>query len=135
MDEDAAVAACDLVGRTGARKLQVGYLHEDVPAEDAGWYAHAQYRGARVTEEDHRGPVEAVEALARRLLTGAKCRCGRLAALTDDGAIAYPGAVLADGTVWDEAAILAAGQCRWTRMGRKWQPSCPEPVGREKVTR
>jgi hypothetical protein len=135
MDEDAAVAAVDLIGRTGAREVEVGYLHEDVPAEDAGWHAHAKYRGARVGVEGMRGPVEAVEALARRLLTGAKCRCGALVALSDAGAVAYPGQPLADGTVWDETAIVEAGQCRWTRMGRRWVSACPEPDGREKVAR
>lgn len=125
-DEDALVAAVDLVGRTGARNFEVGYLHDDVPMADAGWYAHAQYQGARITEEDHRGPVEAAEALARRLLSGAKCaRCGRLVALTDHGAY-FPGEVahLADGTTWTREEAEAAGQCRWTRQGRRWAMGC-----------
>jgi len=125
LDQDAGVAAVDLIGRTGARELKFGYLHDDVPSEEAGWYAHAQYRGARVTEEDHRGPVEALEALARRLLTGGRCtHCGGLVALSDDGALAYPGSHMADGTVWTEAQIRAAGQCRWTRVGPAWRRGC-----------
>jgi len=42
LDEDALIAAADLVGRTGATGFEIGYLHDDVPAEKAGWYAHAQ---------------------------------------------------------------------------------------------
>lgn len=60
-DEDALIAGVDLVGRTGATDFEVGYLHDDVPVAEAGWYAKAQYRGARLTAEDHPGPVEAVE--------------------------------------------------------------------------
>jgi hypothetical protein len=134
MDQDAIVAAADLVGRTGARELQVGYLHDGVPAEDAAWYAHAQYRGARIIEENHRGPGEALDALARRLLGGARCRCGALVALSDRGAVAFPGR-MADGSTWGEGAIRAAGQCRWTLVGSRWEPSCPEPVDRVEVDR
>lgn len=83
MDDDALIATVDLIGRTGAKGFEIGYLHEGVPVEEAGWYAHAQYRGARITEENHRGPVEAAEALARQLLTGAMCNhCKKLVALS-----------------------------------------------------
>lgn len=154
MDDDAIVATLDLVGRTGARELQYGYLHEDVPLEQAGWYAHAQYQGVRVTVEDHRGPVEALEALARRLLTGAKCtHCGGLVALGDTGAVAYPGSLIGMGQLqgikdaphaadepWDEETIRAAGQCRWRRMGPKWVRGCegdtpPASSGPNRATR
>lgn len=125
LDEDALHAAVELVGRTGATGFEIGYLHDDVPVEKAGWYAHAQYKGARITAEDHPGPVEAAEALARRLLTGAKCTgCGGLIALSDAGAFAYSSATLADGTVWDAKTAAAAGQCRWIRAGAHWQKGC-----------
>lgn len=89
--EDAIVAAVDLVGRTGARGLEFGYLDDPVPGR-IDWYAHAQYAGARVTVEHQRGPLEAVETLAHRLLTGARCvHCGGLVALSDEGAVAYVG--------------------------------------------
>lgn len=123
MDDDAIVACADLVGRTGATAFQIGYLHDDVPVEQAGWFAHAQFRGARISVEDHRGPVEAAEALCRRLLTGAKCRCGRLVALSDEGAIAFDGH-LADGSRWTTEQAAAAGQCRWRRMGPRWVRGC-----------
>lgn len=115
LDEDALFAAADLVGRTGAKSFEIGYLHDDVPAAEAGWYAHAQYKGARITEEGA-GPVEAAEALARRLLAGGKCtRCGGLIALSGHGAFAYPSATLTDGTSWTAEDAKAAAQCRWTR--------------------
>lgn len=101
------VAACaDLVGRAGAREFELGYLHDDVPAEEAGWYAHAQYRGTRVTAEDHRSPSSAALALAERLLRGAACRCGQRVTLADG----------VDG-------------CRWRLAGARWEPGCDaEPI-------
>lgn len=125
LDDDAFHAAVELVGRTGATGFQIGYLHDDVPPEKAAWYAHAQYKGARIIAEDHPGPIEAAEALARRLLTGAKCTaCGGLITLSDSGAFAYSSATLADGTVWDVKTAAAAGQCRWTRVGAHWEKGC-----------
>lgn len=125
VDEDALIACADLIGRTGATNFEIGYLHDDVPAEDAAWYAHAQFRGARITEENHRGPTEAAEALARRILTGAKCRCGKLVALADDGAIAFDG-TLVDGSRFTVEEARNAGQCRWARVGARWEMGCKE---------
>lgn len=133
LDEDAMTAAVELVGRAGAAQLQVGYLHEDKPAHEADWWAHAQYKGARITVEHHVGPVEALEALAIRILTGARCtHCLGLVALSDDGAIAYPGSRMADGTVWTEEEIRAARLCRWTRVGKHWRRGC-ETTNRSKA--
>lgn len=102
-DQDAMDAALSLIGRTGAQGMEVGYLHDDVPVEKAGWYAHAQYRGARITAQGHIGPVEALEALARRLLDGGLCtHCGQRIALSD-----FPGK-----------------RCRWTRHGAQWIRGC-----------
>lgn len=121
---DRVVAALDLVRRTGASELQFGYLHEDVPVDEADWWAHAQYQGARIMVEEHIGPEEALEALAQRLLTGAKCaHCGGLVALSDKGAWAWPG-LMADGTSWSEDEIRRAGQCRWRRVGSEWVRGC-----------
>lgn len=101
LDQDEVNAACDLVGRTGATELTVGYLYDDVPVEDAGWYAHAQYRGARVIVEDKVGPTEALMALARRLLDGAQCaHCGK------------------------EVSLRDGVGCRWRREGDKWKRGC-----------
>jgi hypothetical protein len=126
LDEDALMAAADLVGRTGAREFQIGFTNDDdgITVAEMGWYCHAQYQGTRIIEEGA-GPVEAAEALARRLLSGAKCkRCGKLVALSDDGAVAWDSVALADGTTWTVEEARAAGQCRWTRMGRTWVSAC-----------
>lgn len=123
-DQEALVAAVDLVGRTGARGFEVGYLRDDVPSLLADWWASAHYRGVKVIEEHHRGPVEAAEALARRLLTGAKCACGKLVALDADGAFAFFTASMADGSTWTAEQAAAAGQCGWWREGDRWVSAC-----------
>lgn len=125
LDQDAVIACADLVGRAGATEFQIGYLHDDVPADQAGWYAHAQYKGARITAEDHPGPAEAADALACQLLAGARCRCGRLVALSDHGAVAFEGQ-MADGSTWSVEEARAAGQCRWRRVGPRWEMGCPD---------
>ena len=130
LDQDAVLAAADLVNRSGARSFQIGYLNDD-PADPA-WYAHAQYKGVRIAAEHHPGPVEAAEALARRLLDGAKCRCGKLVALSDDGAMVYRDTKLLDGTTWTPTQAARAGQCRWTRQGKRWEPGCNAPPIRMK---
>jgi hypothetical protein len=95
LDEDAVIACVDLAGRTGARNMEFGFLNDDPPHK---WYANARYRGARISVEDLAGPVEAADALARRLLSGAKCmHCRRRVVLS---------AAPAEGIV-----------CRWRRMG------------------
>lgn len=124
MDEDALIAAVDVIGRTGAKKFEIGYLYDDVPAEDASWWAHAQYKGTRVTEEKHRGPAEAAEALAARLLTNAQCQhCHKLVTLSGGGAVARD-ATLIGGGKWTAGEQAAAGLCHWRRMGRKWERGC-----------
>lgn len=126
-DEDAVTAAADLAARAGARSFEIGYLHDDVPINEAGWYAHAQYRGHRITAEDMPTPDAAATNLAVQLLAGAKCRCGRLVTLSDDGGVAYPDGQLADGTTWSRDDIQRAGRCRWNRQGARWEPGCDAP--------
>jgi hypothetical protein len=141
-DRDALLAAVDLVGRTGARDFEIGYLNDaDEPAFAAHgpqWWAKAQYRGERIFVEDHTRPDAAAEALAVRLLTGAKCKhCGGLVALADDGALAFAEAHLVDGTSWTSEEAAAAGQCRWRRVGTRWERGCESrrPTRREKRAR
>lgn len=124
IDDDVVIACADLVGRTGARNFQIGYLHDDVPAEEAAWYAHAQLRGARITADDHPGPTEAAQALAERLLKGAKCKCGKLVTTSPDGGFAFFKSHTVDGKRWDAEDAAKAGQCRWRRIGRRWMPGC-----------
>jgi hypothetical protein len=124
-DGDAVMACADLVGRTGATSFECGYVHEGVPADQAGWYAVAMFKGARITAEDKASPAEACDELAGRLLTGAQCQhCHGLVALTDDGAFAYRKAVLATGQRWDAEDAARAPQCRWTRTGARWERGC-----------
>lgn len=122
--EQRVIAAADLVERTGARQFQIGYLHDDETAERAAWYAHAQFRGGRIMVENHRGPAEAAEALAERLLSGARCSCGKLVALSDVGAFAFKRAVMADGTEFTAEQARTAGLCRWKRDGDRWVSGC-----------
>lgn len=108
VNEDVIVACADLAGRAGARGFEIGYLRDDVPTEDAGWYAVATYRGARLMTDEHRSPSAAALALAERILAGATCRCGEPVTLSDGGA-----------------------GCRWRLTGRRWEPGCdaaPIPV-------
>lgn len=104
MAEDAVIACVDLVGRCGAREFEIGYLHDDVPLEDAAWYASAFYQGARITVDDQPHPAAAAQGLALRLLTGGTCRCTRPVAVApaEDG-------------------------CRWRRVGKRWEPGCDAP--------
>lgn len=123
-DAAEAVQACaDLAGRTGATGFEIGYLHDGVPAEEAGWYAHAQYRGTRITEEG-RGPVEACEGLAARLLSGAQCQhCKKLVTLSPLGAMARD-VTLLNGKTWTAREQAAAGLCHWQREGSRWERGC-----------
>lgn len=120
-------AGVTLIGHTGAKTLEIGYLHDDVPADQAGWWASAQYQGAKLTVEDHRSPADAVEALAEKILTGGRCQwCQGLVALGTAGAVAYPGSPMVDGTVMpsDPEQIRALGQCLWRLRGDRWEPGC-----------
>lgn len=104
VNDDIVVACADLVGRAGASGFEIGYLHDDVPVEEAGWYAFATYQGARVMVDDHRSPTAAALALAERLLRGAACRCRKPVTLSDS----QPG-------------------CRWRLAGARWEPGCDAP--------
>jgi hypothetical protein len=97
------IAAVDLVGRSGARALEFGYLHDDVPVDLAGWWAHATWQGARIMVDDQPGPAEALEALARSVLTGATCQGCKRPVVIDS---------------------VALGSCRWYRSGARWLRAC-----------
>lgn len=126
-DDERLTAALMLVGHTGAKQLEFGYLHDDVPIEDADWWAKALYQGQRITVEHHSDPVAAVEALAARLLMSAKCTwCDGLITLAEDGVFVWPGAQMLDGSTLptDEDELRAMGSCRWRREGPRWEPGC-----------
>lgn len=122
---DAVTACADLVSRTGAKSFECGYIHEGVPVSEAGWYATAMYRGAKLTAGDKSSPAEACYALAVRLLAGAQCQhCKGLVALAAEGAFAFQSATLIDGRQWDAADAAKASQCHWRLVGDRWVRGC-----------
>lgn len=123
-DEDAVRACADLVGRTGARSFECGYINEGVPVSEAGWYASAQFLGARLLAEDKASPAAACDGLAVRLLAGAQCQhCRKLVSLSAAGAMARD-ATLLDGRTWTAQEQAAAGLCHWHRTGDRWERGC-----------
>lgn len=118
------IAAADLIGRSGAKEFAIGYARENVPTEDAGWWAEAKYKGARISVEERRTPGEAAEALAEKILTGAKCQCGRDVTLSDDAELGHEAA----GDTLAALGLTAPGHCRWRRHGPRWRQGCePHP--------
>ena len=84
LNDDVIVACMDLVGRTGARDFQMGYLNDGPDwSESPEWYAEASFQGAKLTSGTHPSPDLAAMALALRLLRGAVCRCGQQITLSD----------------------------------------------------
>lgn len=112
-DDDALVAAVDLVGRSGATEFELGFLDEHVPVDQARWWATARYRGARLQVDEQPGPVAAAVALARRVLEGGLCtHCG--ARIHLGGA---PRSLRRRGRV-----------CAWKRTGRRWERGCRDRI-------
>lgn len=108
INEDILNATVHLADRCGARDFEIGHLHDDVPVEEAAWYASVSFQGARITADNHRSPTAAALALAERLLSGGTCRCRRPVVLSD-----------------------SAQGCRWRLVGDRWEPGCdvaPIPV-------
>ena len=104
MDQDAVIACADLVGRSGGKEFELGYLDEDASMAEARWWAKAQYKGARIMVEEKTSPWEACDALARRIIDGAMCTgCGKDVTLVDQ-----------------------VGGCRWRRNGDKWEMGCKQ---------
>jgi hypothetical protein len=124
---DAVKACADLVGRTGARSFECGYLEDDVP--EPGWYAVAVYKGTKIIAEDKASPAEACDKLAARLLAGAQCQhCKKLVTLDARGAMARD-VTLIDGREWTAEEQAKAGLCHWTRPGDKWVRGCARQGG------
>lgn len=106
MNEQRLLAAVELVGRSGARQLEIGWTDDEGP-RPGECYASAFYRGARVTVEHQEDPASAVEALAFRLMDGGQCvHCGQ--------AITVPGFTYADGRP----------SCEFRREGEHWVRGC-----------
>lgn len=104
-DEDRLLAAVDMIGRSAARQLEVGWDDDTDPPGD--WWAAARFRGTRVFVEHHATADDAVEALLFLLLEGAQCvLCGRHATV--------PGARYSDGRP----------ACEYRRVGAWWVRGC-----------
>lgn len=102
IDEDVLMAAFDMGHRSGATELEIGYTNDD----GTGWFVSANFRGARIFVEGYDRPEAACDAFLRRMLDGAMCRrCGKQIRMRDGK----------DG-------------CRWTRVGKKYEPGCGQPV-------
>lgn len=108
------LAATDLIGRTGATGLEIGFVgDEHGPVHLARWYAQAHYRGRRAVSEEHASPVDAAEALAWSLLEGGQCRhCGKT--------------ILIEGHAYPDVDTREA--CWWRRMDDCWVPTCVRDV-------
>lgn len=122
-DRDALLAAADLASRAGASGFHIGYNPDSTPVT---WFAVAEYGPRELAAEGYPDPASAATALAVRILSGGKCRCGGLVALSVDGAWA-PGdsATMLDGS--DPAALRNAPQCLWILEGARWTPGCDAP--------
>lgn len=102
VNRDALIACADLVDRAGGREFEIGHIRDDVPADQAGWYAHATYQGARIMVDEQPSPAAAALGLATRILTGGQCKCGRTVTLTED----------------------RPDRCRWRLEGDRWESGC-----------
>jgi hypothetical protein len=116
---DAILACADLAARSGGTEFEVGYMDEEATrVEDAMWYAHVNYHGARLFIDDQPSPAHACELLARRILNGGKCtNCGRE---TKTIGFAFPGGF--------PKRPAKSRFCQWRRKGTKWMPLCKVPA-------
>lgn len=138
-DENALLATADLLPRCGAVDFDFGCLHEDVPVEDAGWWAYAEFPGGeRIRVENQRGPIEAFKALAARILDGGMCAtCKRLVTTSDEGIRVRATINILDGSKMSQedaaAHVRRNGACHWRRDGKRWYSGCdphlrPKPI-------
>lgn len=116
----AIVAAAGLVGRSGGKAFNVGYLDETPRMEDARWWASAEYRGAKVIIDEQQSPALACELLARRILEGGRCAHCRQRVTLKQVRSSFGNFNVAGGT----------RHCRWFRVGPRWFRGC-EQLDRE----
>jgi hypothetical protein len=115
---DAILACAELCHRSGATQFEVGYLDDDVPTDQARWWAKAQYRGDRLHVDEQPSPAHACQALATRILGGGHCTtCGVTVTTTTELAAA------------DAQGLQPASQrCVWARHGPHWIAGCVDPT-------
>ena len=91
------------------------------PAEEAGWYATAVFKGTKISAENEPSPGEACHELAVRLLSGGQCQhCRKLVSLNPAGAMARNHVTLLSGVKWTAEEQAAAGLCHWRMAGEQW---------------
>jgi len=110
IDDDRVLACADLVGRSGGRSFEVGYLNDATDlaylTDGPCWYAQAAYNGARVIAEGHATPADACDALAIKVLDGGQCtHCGKTIAAC-------------------RTATDVPGYCAQWRDGLTWKRAC-----------
>jgi len=98
-ETDAVLACADLVSRGGAASFEVGLREQDRTT----WYAEARYKQGTMVGEGAT-PEAAATALAGRLFSGARCKCGQ--------PVSLPG---------------TPPGCRWRLVGKRWEPGCTAP--------
>lgn len=96
-------------------------------------HQRAAAAGRRPTSRPHidqiQGLEEAAQALALRLLLGAKCTgCGAVVTTNSLLIGIAENAHLADGSTWTAQEALEAGICYWRVTGERWTQGC-EPIG------
>lgn len=115
---DAVVACAEIVGRSGGREFQLGWLYDDeepppgwpegvsVPIEEQQWYATARWKGALLKGVGTH-PAAACLALAERILHGGQCLgCGKTVNLRP------------------HFGHWSSGNCNWRLEGKHWVRGC-----------
>jgi hypothetical protein len=103
-DLDAVIAAVDVVGRSGGKHFEIGYLDDEEPHR---WYATATYQGAKAIGEHPTSPDKAADLFAYKVLHGGQCtHCRRTI------------------NVHPSRRHRPPGQCVWRRRGDSWIRGC-----------
>ncbi len=112
-EAEAAMVACiDVVARSGATDVEFGHLEDDVPIEQARWWATATYRGKKLTIDEQRDPIDALMRLAERVCNNGTCTGCQRSVLLLTG---QPG-------LW----IASKPRCLWQLdiTGKQWVRGC-----------
>lgn len=107
-------AIADLVGRSGAREFEMGYVDAEVEGGPETWYCTAVYRGAKLFVDDQPTPAHAADGLAHVILDGGMCtHCGEKTSTR--------GTPLG---VYIKFGRSKKARCIWYRDGNVWKRGC-----------
>lgn len=69
------LAHADLIGRTGAKAIEVAYVEDDDAEPDSArsWWAAAQHKGTKTHVEGYPDPAGALTGLVLKLIGGGEC--------------------------------------------------------------